>query len=244
MIREVETGTTVIDQFPAFEDDGFTKRSGLTAGNFTPTVFRDGAVLALSVTISEIGTTGEYKVEFTPSVDGYYDVQVLIGFSKEIWFGTYQSVAELTHDLSEDSRDRTKRIDEEAITLPPADDSLVDHLTNKGAAKTYNSATDSLEALSDALSSGNATINASIAQMQADIARVLGLLHRNGILDNQTYDGQGQLTSARLRVFDSPANVPTTPGGTETAGLLQEYTIESEWAGLNVATKFVLKQVL
>ena len=77
-----------------------------------------------------------------------------------------------------------------------------------------------------------------------DSARVLGLLHQNAIVDNQTYDANGQPITARVRVFDDPSNVPDTPGGSETTGLLQEYSIEEEYAGLGALSKFTLKRVL
>lgn len=78
-------GDEVIDHFPAFEADGYTKRSGLTAGDFTVTVFLDDTESALSSTISEIGTTGEYALSFTPDELGFWSAQVLIDFNKEIW---------------------------------------------------------------------------------------------------------------------------------------------------------------
>lgn len=74
--------------------------------------------------------------------------------------------------------------------------------------------------------------------------RILGLLHENAIVDNQTYDSNTQLTSARLRVFDKASNVPSTPGGSETLGLKYEYQIEAEYDGLNKLTKYILKRVL
>lgn len=244
MTREVATGSAAIDQFPAFEDNGVAKRTGLLPGDFAPTVFRDGAVVVLPVTITEIAATGEYRTSFTPDANGFYELHVLIVFNGETRFARYVSVTELTHDLAEDARERTKRIDEAAVTLPPAENSLVDHLTNKDASNGYNPATDSLEALADALSTLNTGTATSLAQIQADLQRVLGLLHKNSMLDNQIYDGQGQLTSARLRVFDTASNVPASPEGSETAGLLHEYNIDAEYAGLNVVTKFTLKQVL
>ena len=70
MSRQVETGTTVIDSFPVFEDDGYTTKSGLLPTDFDTTVLFDGTILALPVSIEEIETSGQYKVEFTPPVDG------------------------------------------------------------------------------------------------------------------------------------------------------------------------------
>lgn len=243
--REVQVGSTVLDQFPAFEDDGYTKRSGLGPGDFTTTAFVNGGVASLSTTIGEIGATGEYYLSFTAPVVGFYELQVLVNFSKQIWHAQYQAVAELTHDLAGQARDQADKI--ELTPVAPssaANGSLVDQMFNKDSGKTYSKATDSLEAISDSLSSSSSATAIALAQMQADLARVMGLLHRNAILDLQTYDGFGQLTSARLRVFDSPANVPTTPGGNETVGLTQKYDIAATYAGLNVVTKFTLKQVL
>lgn len=76
-----------------------------------------------------------------------------------------------------------------------------------------------------------------------DSARTLGLLHQNAILDNQTYDANNQLIAARLRVFDSAANVPTTPGGGETTGLIQEYAVEASYTGLGILNRYALKRV-
>jgi hypothetical protein len=250
--REVETGSPVIDQFPAFENDGTTKRSGLLAGDFTPTVYRDGAVVALPVTITPVsGDPGEYKTVFTPDSNGFYELHVLVIFNGEIRFARYESVTELTHDLAEDAREQAKKIDVAAVSWPPASNSLIDRITNKDGSQTYDKSTDSLEAIRDYLVSqlpgitgGIVDISTEVSLLSVDLSRVLGLLHQNAILDNQTYDGQNQLTSARLRVFDSAANVPTTPGGSETVGLLHEYSIESEWAGIGAATKFLLKRVL
>ena len=252
MTREVETGSPVIDQFPAFEVDGYTKRSGLLAGDFAPLVYRDGAVVALPVTITPVtGDPGEYKTVFTPNANGFYELHVRVIFNQEIRFARYESVAELTNDLAEGARDQANKIDLAALSWPPASNSLVDRIANKDGSQTYDKSTDSLEAIRDYLVSqlpgitgGIVDISTEVNLLSADLARVLGLLHQNAIVDNQTYDGQNQLTSARLRVFDSAVNVPTVPGGSETVGLLHEYSIEAEWAGIGAASKFILKRVL
>jgi hypothetical protein len=80
--------------------------------------------------------------------------------------------------------------------------------------------------------------------LRFDTARVLGLLHHNAIADRQQYDTNGQLLSCRLRVFDTAAHVPVTPGGTDTIGLLQEYAIEAQYTGAGALTKYALKKVL
>jgi hypothetical protein len=127
---------------------------------------------------------------------------------------------------------------------PPVDGSLYDQLANKGAGQTFNPAFHSLEAISEAITTASGSTSTTLTAIQADLARVLGLLHRNAILDNQEYDEQSQLTFARLRVFDSVANLPATPGGSETTGLLHEYEISAEYDGLNIVRKFTLKQLL
>ena len=175
MIREVEPGSLVVDQFPVFDEDGYSKKAGLTqgAGDFTVTVWREAVPVPVPVVISEIVTTpGEYQIQWTPTlgVIGRYEIQVLIDFNKDTWHGEY-------------------------LTVPSND-------------------------------------------------RILGLLHENAMVDNQTYDGLSQLLSGRLRVFDTAAHVPTAAGGSETLGLKYEYEIEAEYDGLNKLTKYVLKRVL
>ena len=187
MARQIVTGTPVVDHFSAFENDGYTKRSGLTvtAGDLTVTVYKDAAVVALSITIAEIGSTGEYEVAFTPASDGFYSVHVLIDFNKEYWEGEYE--------------------------VSP--DAIVDDVIP------------------------------SLGQLEADFVIVKALLHENAMVDSQTYI-DGQLTSARLRVFDDAANVPADPGGSETTGLLAEFSIESTYTAGGFNNKFTLKRVL
>jgi hypothetical protein len=153
MSRQVETSEPVQDNFSAFENDGYTKRSGLTAPDFTVTVYKDGAPLALSVTITEIGSTGEYMVELTPAVDGFYSVQILIDFSKEIWEGEYTAgeTSDTLADFIAIVKSQCDKIDL-VPTLGPAavtSGSLMDRSMNKNASKTYNQSTDSLEAIRD-----------------------------------------------------------------------------------------------
>ena len=152
MSREGEVGTTVIDQFPAFEDDGFTKRVGLSSGDFTVTAFKDGVLqVGFLLTIVEISASGEYRISFTPVTTGFFNIQVLVNFSKDIWEGEFDIVPERTNELVESIRAQTDKIDL-APTLGPnsvINGSLMDRMMNKNAFKTYNQATDSLEALKD-----------------------------------------------------------------------------------------------
>ena len=83
-------GDTIKDQFSAFEDDGVTKRSGLTiaGGDFAVTVWKDCVVDPLTVTITEIGASGEYCLEYTPPTAGTWKVQIHIDFSDDIMCST------------------------------------------------------------------------------------------------------------------------------------------------------------
>ncbi len=62
------------------------------------------------------------------------------------------------------------------------------------------------------------------------ISRILGLVHENIIMDNTSYDNCNQLVSARLRAYNSASNVPISPGGSETSGLVASYHITSSYS--------------
>jgi hypothetical protein len=160
MNRIVETGEPVVDQFPAFENDGYTKRSGLTVGggDFAISVFKDGVPDATAVTITEVGILGEYKVAFTPSADGLYVVQVLTDFNKDIWAGFFDSTVDTTSSIVDAILAAlvAVQIQVDKIDLAPTlgtatvfSGSLMDRFMNKDVSKTYNQGTDSLEALRD-----------------------------------------------------------------------------------------------
>lgn len=171
-MMQASVNDIVIDQFSAFDDDGVVKRSGLAPSGFTVVVWKDAVVqTGTTITITEIGTSGEYKLSYAPTSVGFWKVEVRINVSDEI---------------------------------------LV-HFCQVG-----------------------------IGAGASGMSRVLGLLHENAMIDQQQYDAQGQLVSARVRVFDSKANVPNNPEGSEATGLLYTYIIESRWGGLNRNTMYKL----
>jgi hypothetical protein len=201
-MRHIAAGDPVVDMFPVFEDDGYTKHSGLVGGDFTTKVWRDGSPFPLAVVVTEEDASGEYVVGYVPPGDGYWKIEIFVDYNKDIW---------ISEVIAGDGS-----IENIYATLQQIMD---------GGTGLFDPATDSLHI------------------MAADLSRILGLLHHNAILDNQTYDANNQLISARLRVFDTAAHVPATPGGSETLGLLHEYTIEAEWDGLAIATRYALKRV-
>ena len=54
--------------------------------------------------------------------------------------------------------------------------------------------------------------------MSNDIKRLLGLTHENIFIDNPTYDGDGNMTSARVRIYSNPSSVGT---GSDVIGTYQ-----------------------
>jgi hypothetical protein len=82
MSREIELGAVITDTFAIFDVDNITRVSGQTV--FTTVILREGVPVSIPVTIAEIGTSGEYKVTFTPTSTGYWKVQVYSAYD-EVW---------------------------------------------------------------------------------------------------------------------------------------------------------------
>lgn len=97
MIRQVKINVTVVDQFSVFDFDGYTKVSGET--NFVTTVWLDSVENATSVTITEIGTSGEYNIQFTPNNLGFWKVEVKVDYNKDIYVFEYTAVSGDTNDI-------------------------------------------------------------------------------------------------------------------------------------------------
>ncbi len=87
MTIQVPLGDVAKDNFPIFEADGYTKKSGETS--FTTTIRKDSVVQAIASSIAEDGTTGEYVFSFTPDTKGSWSVEVLIDYNKDIWYGEF-----------------------------------------------------------------------------------------------------------------------------------------------------------
>lgn len=69
-------GEQVTIQFPAFDVDGLTPMTGLVDGDFDKVLLVDDAVSAQTVTVSEVGSSGYYVMEFTPDANGLWYAQV------------------------------------------------------------------------------------------------------------------------------------------------------------------------
>lgn len=91
-MRTVKPGVEVIGQFSVVSiEDGYTKISGLSS--FSTSIWKDGIVQSIPITITEISSSGEYSYAFTPDNLGYWKVEVLIDYSKDL-FG-FEFICEL-----------------------------------------------------------------------------------------------------------------------------------------------------
>lgn len=77
------------------------------------------------------------------------------------------------------------------------------------------------------------------------MVRVLGLVHENVFIDNTVHDLNGQLVAARVRVFDSKANVEAaTDGGSETTGLIATYEMSTIYESQGIMGSYRMKRVV
>lgn len=83
MTRKVQAGETIVDSFPAIDFDGYSRVTGLST--FVFWVYRDGVADATPVAVSEIDSTGEYKIELNAGTASFLKVQVLIDYNKDIY---------------------------------------------------------------------------------------------------------------------------------------------------------------
>lgn len=84
-----------------------------------------------------------------------------------------------------------------------------------------------------------------VSSDKTNIMRLLGLHHENSLLDMQVHVG-GRLTSARLRMYNSAANLAaaaaSSPAG-GTAGLVYTWQITATYDGLNLSRLFQIARV-
>lgn len=72
--------------------------------------------------------------------------------------------------------------------------------------------------------------NDGIDDLAAKLLRILGLVHENAFIDNTVHDGFGNLVAARVRLFETKADADAaTDGGSETAGLVATYEVETAY---------------
>lgn len=79
-------------------------------------------------------------------------------------------------------------------------------------------------------------VGSAVSMLSSSVARILALSYDNIHEDSQTYDGDGRLTSARFRAYDTAAHA--LAGGV--TGLLYTYTIGATYDGSGHCTKFTM----
>lgn len=78
--------------------------------------------------------------------------------------------------------------------------------------------------LNDIQGVGFVTGTHSLVELQTLQFRALGLIHENHFTDTTAYDGFGNLTSARMRLYDTAGNVGSGTGVIATYSLTATYT--------------------
>jgi hypothetical protein len=128
----------------------------LVGGDFVVSLYRDTVVedptkLALGVSIVEVENTGNYLLYWTPDLPGLWQVQVRVVFSGDVYAEEHHVHADAADPVLQDILDQVNKIDLAATigTAAAETGSLLDRLTNKDGFKTFNQATDSLEAIRD-----------------------------------------------------------------------------------------------
>jgi len=89
-VRYVQALVEVPDQFSVWADD-ITKAPGLVQGDFAAVVYLDGGVAeGVPVVITEIpNAAGEYRVAWTPTCAGYWEVEICYPVGRAVWKGRY-----------------------------------------------------------------------------------------------------------------------------------------------------------
>lgn len=74
--------------------------------------------------------------------------------------------------------------------------------------------------------------------LKPDVARLLGLVQENAVIDLQVYDLAGNLSSARIRAYDSKAHA-LAAGAT---GLVATYSMAATYSGVQLTNYSVVKE--
>lgn len=83
-----------------------------------------------------------------------------------------------------------------------------------------------------------ASVKVDSAALSAQMARAMGLLHENSVLDNTSHDSLSNMTAGRLRIYDTKANAEAA-GAT---GLLGTYSITATFVSGLLSSYTVVKE--
>jgi hypothetical protein len=90
------------------------------------------------------------------------------------------------------------------------------------------------DAICDELLAGHTTAGS----LGDALTRSLGLAQHNHVLRGLTFNGDGNLTDATLRLYDTAANAGTDDGST---GLLGAYTVTNTYSGTSLTKATIAK---
>ena len=92
-MRRAYARAALVDQFPVFGEDGFTKVGGLGPDSFRITVYRDAELAAAPLDVVEIdGSPGEYRLAFTPEAAGIWEVELAYLAGRQVYAEQYNVV--------------------------------------------------------------------------------------------------------------------------------------------------------
>ena len=84
-----------------------------------------------------------------------------------------------------------------------------------------------------------------VNSFRTNILRILGLLHENAVVDQQSYDGDGNLTQARIRSYNSSTNASNAAAvspATYNTGLLFTWQVDATYSSGSLV-KYVITRV-
>lgn len=85
-----------------------------------------------------------------------------------------------------------------------------------------------------------------VTGIKENVLRVMGLLHENSVVDQQLYDGDQNLTSARIRCYDNAVNASAASAVSPApylTGLQFQYQVSASYAG-GLLTKYNINRVM
>jgi len=89
-------------------------------------------------------------------------------------------------------------------------------------------------------------VTIDVNSIKTNILRILGLLHQNAVVDNTTYDVDGNMLSGRVRCYDTKVNAQAAEAVSPAAyntGKTFEYQVTAEYNSSKM-TKYTMVQVL
>lgn len=85
-------------------------------------------------------------------------------------------------------------------------DLSVDMTSLMGATQNIENKVDSVATDTSSVIASVSVLQNSMTIVQADLKRVLGLMHENIFIDNPIYDGNNNMIGARIRIYSNPAS--------------------------------------